>query len=128
MNSLHHDIPRTVDGAGRHLRDVADDAVDNAGQWLERGQRLMHRSGKHARRRLHAIADFAEDAGDRAALQARRVRRQVRRHPMATMGVTVAAVGIVLLAWRGWKRHQAAQVVAPDHDYFADGDEAREED
>jgi ElaB/YqjD/DUF883 family membrane-anchored ribosome-binding protein len=127
MNNLQHSTPRALDGAGRHLRDVADDAADNAGLLLERGQRLARRTGKHARRRLHALADFAEDAGDRATLQARRLRRQVRRHPLATLGVTVAAVGIVLLALRGWKQHQAAHdETAPDHHYFADSDEDRE--
>jgi hypothetical protein len=112
MNSLHH---------------LADDATGHAERLLDHGQRLARRGHKHARRRLHAIADFAEDAGDRATLQARRLRRQVRRHPLATLGVTVAAVGIVLLALRGWKQHQAAHdVTAPDHDYFADSDEDRE--
>jgi hypothetical protein len=76
---------------------------------------------------MHSLAEFAEDAGYRATLQARRLRRQVRRHPLATLGVTVAAVGIVLLALRGWKQHQAAHdVIAPEHDYFADSDEDRE--
>ncbi|HET7359082.1 MAG TPA: hypothetical protein VFJ04_02945 [Rhodanobacteraceae bacterium] len=112
MNSLHH---------------LADDATGHAERLLDHGQRLARRGHKHARRRLHAIADFAEDAGDRAALQARRLRRQVERHPVATAGITLAAVGVVVLAWCGWRQYRASrQVPAPDHDYFADSDEDRE--
>jgi hypothetical protein len=68
------------------------------------------------------MAELAEDLSDQARYQARRLQRQVQRHPLASVGIVVAVVGIgvlVLATSRARRRRrEEADKLPPDHNYF----------
>lgn len=105
---------QALDDAGNHLHGYAGDIGDGAGRLLGRGRR-------HARRNARQVVEFAEDLGDQARYQARRLQRQVRRHPLASAGIAAAVIGIgilVLATSRARKRRLEEAALPPDHDYF----------
>lgn len=114
MNIPQPRFRNALDHAGRHLHGYADEATDGAGRLLKHGRR-------RARHGARQMAELAEDLGDQARYQARRLQRQVQRHPLASVGIVVAVVGIgvlVLATSRARRRRLEEDVLPPDHDYF----------
>jgi hypothetical protein len=102
-----HDIERQLhDTAGRvseRARYYADGASSNAQDMLERSRRrIRDRFGKprdYGRQLSHA----AEDLADEANYHYRRLRRQVNRHPAATMAIVAGTIGAFLLLRRAFR-------------------------
>jgi hypothetical protein len=92
----NRNIERSFDDLGDRVRQYADGATDTAQGWLARGRRVAAErlNGRGYRRQLsHAAEDFADEAN----YQYRRLRRQVNRHPAATVAIVAGTVGAFLL-------------------------------
>lgn len=96
-----HDIERrlrdTAEHAGERARYYADGASSNAQDLLERGRRRIHERfggrGSYGRQ----LSRAAEDLADEANYHYRRLRRQVNRHPAATVAIVAGTIGAFLL-------------------------------
>ena len=99
--SRQRDIQDSINGVGERVservRHYADEAAERAGSLAERGREAGRRFGnKHigySRRVAHAAEDFADEAN----YQYRRLRRQVKRHPTATIAIVAGTVGAFFL-------------------------------
>ncbi len=99
-----HDIERQLhDTAGRaaeRARYYADGASSSAQDLLERGRRRIRERfggrGGYGRQ----LSQTAEDFADEASYRYRRLRRQVNRHPVATVAVIAGTIGAFLLLRR----------------------------
>jgi hypothetical protein len=99
--SRQRDIQDSINGVGERVservRHYAGEAAERAGSLAERGRDAGRRfSSKHvgySRRVAHA----AEDLADEANYQYRRLRRQVKRHPTATVAIVAGTVGAFFL-------------------------------
>lgn len=99
--STRRDIEQRLDDLGDRARRYADDAGENARGWIARGRRSMARfDGDGYRRRLTRAA---EDFADETNYQYRRLRRQVNRHPVATVAVVAGTIGAWLLLRRAFR-------------------------
>lgn len=107
----HHDIEEqvrdTAGRAGKRARAYVEDASDSASELFERGrsrirQRLSGSGKSYGRQLSHA----AEDLADEANYQYRRLRRQVNRHPAATVAIVAGTVGAFLLLRRAFRDHR----------------------
>lgn len=102
--SRQADIERRLDHLGNRVREYADGAADTADGWLSRGRRAVGRFNRaDARKRM---ARRAEDFGDEANYQYRRLRRQVGRHPVATAAIVAGTVGALFLLYRTLRRDE----------------------
>jgi hypothetical protein len=81
--------------AGEHVRHYADEAAGHAQHLYDRGRKLGDRFGSrdYSRRLSHAAEDFADEAN----YHYRRLRRQVSRHPTATVAIVAGTIGAFLL-------------------------------
>jgi hypothetical protein len=96
--SRHRDLESRVDDLGERARRYAGDAGDAAQGLVARGRRAAARfNGRDYSRRLSRAA---EDFADEANYQYRRLRRQVNRHPAATVAIVAGTVGMFLLLRR----------------------------
>jgi hypothetical protein len=98
----HHEIEREIrDTAGRtgeRVRDYANGASSHAQDLIERGRRRIHqRFGKRGDEYRRQLSNAAEDFADEANYQYRRLRRQVNRHPVATVAIVAGTIGAFLL-------------------------------
>lgn len=84
--------------AGDAARDYAEGASDSAQNLFERGRRrIRQRFGKRGRDYGRQLSHAAEDFADEANYQYRRLRRQVNRHPAATIAIVAGTIGAFLL-------------------------------
>ena len=91
-------IRDTAAHAGEVARDYAEGASDSAQSLLERGRRrIRERFGKSRRDYGKRLSHAAEDFTDEANYQYRRLRRQVSRHPAATVAIVAGTIGAFLL-------------------------------
>lgn len=98
------DIERQLHDAGEQVgertRHYADRAGSRTQEILDRGrQRIREHFGEHGnygRRLSHAAEDFADEAN----YHYRRLRRQVRRNPAASVAVVAGTIGAFLLLRR----------------------------
>ncbi|TAL87188.1 MAG: hypothetical protein EPN69_02300 [Rhodanobacter sp.] len=94
---IEQQIRDTAGRASERVRDYANGASDSAQSMFERGRkRIRERFGKrgdYQRQLSHAAEDFADEAN----YQYRRLRRQVNRHPAATMAIVAGTIGAFLL-------------------------------
>lgn len=102
-----HDIERqlhdTTEHAGERARYYADGASSGARDLLERGRRRIHeRFGKRAAYG-EQLSRVAEDFVDEANYHYRRLRRQVNRHPAATVAIVAGTIGAFLLLRRAFR-------------------------
>ena len=102
-----HDIERqlhdTAERAGERARYYADGVSSNARDLLERGRRRI-REGLPAQRAYGAeLSRAAEDLADEANYHYRRLRRQVHRHPAATLAIVAGTIGAFLLLRRAFR-------------------------
>jgi hypothetical protein len=91
-----HDLERSL---REHAHGYAEDASHLTESVLERGRHAAKRLGRGGdyRRRLTRMA---EDMADEAGYQYRRARRQVQRHPVATVAIVAGTVGAFMLLRR----------------------------
>jgi len=104
----HRDIERrfrdTAEHAGERARHYADEASSGARDMLERGRRRINeRFGKRGRQYGRQLSQAAEDFADEANYHYRRLRRQVSRHPGATVAIVAGTLGAFLLLRRAFR-------------------------
>lgn len=98
----NREIQQHVREAATHAGDLANDYVDSgrrgAQNLFERGRRRLHEGfGKRGRDYGRQFSHAAEDFADEANYQYRRMRRQVNRHPAATVAIVAGTIGAFLL-------------------------------
>ncbi len=95
---IEQQIRDTAERAGDRARDYANDATDRAQGMIERGRKRIHeRFGKRGTNYRRQMSHAAEDFADEANYQYRRLRRQVNRHPAATIAIVAGTIGAFLL-------------------------------
>ncbi|MDE1894063.1 MAG: hypothetical protein KGM46_06820 [Pseudomonadota bacterium] len=104
----HRDIERQIrdsaERAGERAREYADGAGSGAQGLLERGRRRINeRFGTRGRNYGRQLSHAAEDFADEAQYQYRRMRRQVSRHPAATLAIVAGTIGAFLLLRRAFR-------------------------
>lgn len=99
--SKNRDIERSLSDAtervGGRVRHYANGAADSAHDLIERGRTVGGRFGKRGKSYRTQVTRAAEDFADEANYQYRRLRRQVNRHPAATVAIVAGTVGAFLL-------------------------------
>jgi hypothetical protein len=100
---IERQLRDTADRAGERARHYADDVGSSAQDLLEHGRRRIHeRFGKrHTYGRQ--LTRTAEDLADEANYHYRRLRRQVNRHPAATVAIVAGTIGAFLLLRRAFR-------------------------
>ncbi|MDE2155691.1 MAG: hypothetical protein KGJ32_07360 [Xanthomonadaceae bacterium] len=83
--------------AGEQARKYANGAADRAQSLYERSKRIGARLGKRGNGYGQQLANAAEDFADEANYRYRRLRRQVNRHPAATVAIIAGTIGAFLL-------------------------------
>ena len=102
--STRRDIEQGMDELGDRIRRYAGDAGDAARGWVVRGRSAAARfDGDGYRRRL---ARAAEDLADETSYRYRRLKRQVNRHPVATVAIVAGTIGAFLLLRRAFRRDE----------------------
>lgn len=89
--------------AGERVRQVADGAASSAQSLYERGRHLGERFGKRGNHYSQRLSNAAEDFADEANYHYRRLRRQVNRHPAATVAIVAGTIGAFLLLRRAFR-------------------------
>jgi len=98
-----HDVERQLHDTAERARYYADGASSNARDLLERGRRRIHeRFGKRAPYG-EQLSRAAEDLADEANYHYRRLRRQVNRHPAATLAIVAGTIGAFWLLRRAFR-------------------------
>ncbi|TAM58279.1 MAG: hypothetical protein EPN49_13315 [Rhodanobacter sp.] len=82
--------------AGEQARKYANGAADRAQSLYERSRRIGARLGR-GNGYGQQLANAAEDFADEANYRYRRLRRQVNRHPAATVAIIAGTIGAFLL-------------------------------
>jgi ElaB/YqjD/DUF883 family membrane-anchored ribosome-binding protein len=95
-----HDVS---EHAGERVRQYADTASDRAQTLLQRGRELGERFGKRGNHYSRRLTNAAEDLADEANYHYRRMRRQVSRHPTATIAIVAGTIGAFLLLRRAFR-------------------------
>jgi hypothetical protein len=96
--SRQADIERRLDDLSTRVRHYSDGATETAEGLLTRGRRAVGRFNR--RDAGKRITQAAEDFADEANYQYRRLRRQVNRHPAATVAIVAGTIGAFLLLRR----------------------------
>ncbi len=103
----NRDIERQIhdvrERAGERVRQVADGAASSAQSLYERGRQLGERFGKRGNHYSQRLSNAAEDFADEANYHYRRLRRQVNRHPAATVAIVAGTIGAFLLLRRAFR-------------------------
>lgn len=103
----NRDIERQIRDAGEHagerVRHYADGAASGAQSLFDRGRSLGERFGKRGNRYGQRLTNAAEDFADEANYHYRRLRRQVSRHPAATVAIVAGTIGAFLLLRRAFR-------------------------
>jgi hypothetical protein len=101
---IERQIRETADHAGERVRHYADDASSSAQGLIERGRRRINkRFGKGGAAYSQQLSHAAEDIADEANYHYRRLRRQVNRHPAATVAILAGTLGAFLLLRRAFQ-------------------------
>lgn len=103
---IKQQIRDTAERAGERARDYAEGASNSAQGIFEQGrQRVRERFGSRGKSYGRQLSHAAEDFADEANYQYRRLRRQVNRHPAATVAIVAGTVGAFLLLRRAFRSH-----------------------
>ncbi len=94
---IEHSLRETTERVGGRVRQAAHGAAGSAHDLVERGRRATSRFGSHSDGYRRQITRAAEDLADEANYQYRRLRRQVNRHPAATVAIVAGTIGAFLL-------------------------------
>ena len=100
---IEHALNDAGEQVGRRVRYYADNAADKAQSWIERGRRSTQKFGSRGRNYGQQLSRKAEDLADEANYQYRRLRRQVNRHPVATVAIVAGTIGAFLLLRRAFR-------------------------
>jgi hypothetical protein len=101
---IERQIRDTADHASERARHYADGAASTAQSLLERGRRRINeRFGKSSKQYGQQLTQAAEDFADEANYHYRRLRRQVNRHPAATVAIVAGTIGAFLLLRRAFR-------------------------
>ena len=101
---IERQLRDTADRAGDRARHYADEAGSGARDMLECGRRRINkRFGKRAAPYGRQLTQAAEDFADEANYHYRRLRRQVNRHPGATVAIVAGTIGAFLLLRRAFR-------------------------
>lgn len=101
---IERQIRDTAERAGERARHYADGAASSAQGLLERGRRRINeRFGKRGQGYGQQLSHAAEDLADEANYHYRRLRRQVNRHPAATVAIVAGTIGAFLLLRRAFR-------------------------
>lgn len=95
---IEQELRDTAQHASERAREYANGAGNAAQGLLERGRRRIrerfgNRGNDYRRQLSHATEDFADEAN----YQYRRLRRQINRHPAATVAIVAGTIGAFLL-------------------------------
>ncbi|OOG65579.1 hypothetical protein B0E46_04360 [Rhodanobacter sp. B04] len=97
----NRDIERQIrdagEQAGERVRRYADGAASSAQNLFDRGRSLGERFGKRGNHYSQRLTNAAEDFADEANYHYRRLRRQVTRHPTASVAIVAGTIGAFLL-------------------------------
>lgn len=104
QRDIENQIQDTAERAAERARYYADQASNGARTLAERGHALGARLGRHGNRYGRQLANKAEDFADEANYHYRRMRRQVSRHPVATVAIIAGTIGALLLLSRAFRR------------------------
>jgi len=99
---IERSLHETTERVGERMRQVANGAAGTAHDLAERGRRATTRFGKHSDSYRRQVTRAAEDFADEANYQYRRLRRQVNRHPAATVAIVAGTIGAFLLLRRAF--------------------------
>lgn len=103
-SEIERQIRETASNAGDRVRHYADDATSSAQSLLERGRRRINqRFGKGRAAYGQQLSHAAEDIADEANYHYRRLRRQVKRNPAASVAILAGTVGAFLLLRRAFR-------------------------
>ncbi len=101
---IERQIRETANHTGERVRQYADDASNGAQSLVERGRRRINqRFGKRSAAYGQQLSHVAEDLADEANYHYRRLRRQVNRHPAATVAIVAGTIGAFLLLRRAFR-------------------------
>jgi ElaB/YqjD/DUF883 family membrane-anchored ribosome-binding protein len=101
---IERQIRDTADRAGERARHYADGAASTAQSLLERGRRRINeRLGRSSKQYGQQLTQAAEDFADEANYHYRRLRRQVNRHPAATVAIIAGTIGAFMLLRRAFR-------------------------
>lgn len=100
---IERQIRDTADRASERARHYADSAAGQAQSLFERGRSLGDRLGKRGNGYGRQLSHAAEDFADEANYHYRRLRRQVNRHPAATVAIVAGTIGAFLLLRRAFR-------------------------
>lgn len=89
--------------AGERVRNYADDAASGAQNLYERGRSATQNFAKNSPDYGRRLTNAAEDFADEANYHYRRLRRQVNRHPGATVAILAGTIGAFLLLRRAFR-------------------------
>ena len=101
------DIERQIrdasEQAGERVRQGAAGAASNAQDLIDRGRRrIQERFGAGNGRYRRQLSRAAEDLADETNYHYRRMRRQINRHPVATVAIVAGTIGAFLLLRRAF--------------------------
>ncbi|MBQ4855498.1 hypothetical protein IMW82_12545 [Rhodanobacter sp. B2A1Ga4] len=103
-HDIEHRLHDTAEHVTERARYYADGASSSAQDLLERGRRRIHERfggrGSYGRQLSRAAEDFADEAN----YHYRRLRRQVNRHPAATVAIVAGTIGAFLLLRQAFRR------------------------
>ena len=103
----HRDLERQIrdtgERAAERVREYADGAANGAQGLLERGRRVRDRFSQRGNQYGRRLTNAAEDFADEANYHYRRLRRQVSRHPAATVVIVAGTLGAFLLLRRAFR-------------------------
>ena len=108
----NQDIERRIrdagEVAGERARHYADSAATRAQDLYDRGRNIRDRFGKRGNDYGQRLTNAAEDFADEANYHYRRLRRQVSRHPTATVAIVAGTIGAFLLLRRVFRSDDGA--------------------
>jgi hypothetical protein len=103
----NRDIERQIrdagDRAGEQVRQYAGDAAGRAQNLYDRGRKWGDRFSSRGNQYSRRLSNAAEDFADEANYHYRRLRRQVSRHPTATVAIVAGTIGAFLLLRRAFR-------------------------
>lgn len=100
---IKHQMQDVGAKVGEKARQYADDAGTRAQTLLDRGRHLGDRFGRRGNHYSRRLTTTAEDIADEANYHYRRLRRQVNRHPAATVAIVAGTVAAFLLLRRAFR-------------------------
>jgi len=102
---IERHLSEAAEHAGERVRQYANGATDSAHGLVERGRRAASRFGRQGHDVGRHLSRAAEDFADEANYQYRRLRRQVKRHPGATLAIAAGTIGAFLLLRKVFASH-----------------------